>query len=100
MSFDRFEEAELIFKIEKSHKGSAPVGADICVVPYDRYYPVEVYEEGKTYLLLLQRFSSVYREYDKYLVLDEQVISSSDAGWDSAVATVKAIPLEADRTPT
>lgn len=99
-SFNSSEQAELIFKIEKSYKGSSSVGAEICVVPYVDYYPEKLYEEGKTYLLLLQRFSSVYREYDKYLVLDEQVISSSDAGWDSAVAAVKAIPLEADKTPT
>lgn len=99
-SFNSSEQAELIFKIEKSHKGSSSVGAEICVVPYVDYYPEKLYEEGKTYLLLLQRFSTVYREYDKYLVLDEQVISSSDAGWDSAVAAVKAIPLEADKTPT
>lgn len=99
-SFNSSEQAELIFKIEKSHKGSSSVGAEICVVPYVDYYPEKLYEEGKTYLLLLQRFSTVYREYDKYLVLDEQVISSSDAGWDSAVAAVKAIPLESDKTPT
>lgn len=99
-SFNSSEQAELIFKIEKSHKGSSSVGAEICVVPYVDYYPEKLYEEGKTYLLLLQRFSSVYYEHDTYYVLSEQIISSSDSTWGQAATKAKAASLTEDKTPT
>lgn len=92
---------ELIFAPSAEYKGKLSTSNEIYALPYGNIYTEGDYEVGETYLLLLQRFSSVYSNYDTYCILYNDIICFSDPDWEQQLNAVSyTVATTDDTSPT
>lgn len=96
--------SELMFKPVKLLKGEidTDVESAIYVQPLSINSAQETgtYKTNGTYMLFLEKNSSVYYEHDKYVQLGELYVSSSDSKWDQYHAQIQtALTKFSDKAP-
>lgn len=83
---------ELMFKPVKILKGEIDTHSDNVIYVQPIYINSEQepvpYQKNMTYMLFLEKNSSVYYEHDKYVQLGKEQVSSSDSKWDQYSAQI------------
>lgn len=93
---------ELMFRPVKLIKGSmvTSANANIYVQPIDDLSVQPEYKAGKTYMLFLNKHSSVYYDHDKYTQLGGLYIPENDAKWKNYHTQVTQIAAASRNSPT